>query len=834
MRTSLVSRVFPRAILLLAAALLCFANCEQVDVTTVDAVRVELAPDSATVAVSQTTQLTATVFGSGGQALTGHGVDWSSVNSTIASVDNNGMVRGMGTGTATIRAVSGSATGTATVIVTAAPAIAFAPATVNINAVVNGATPGDRTVAITNSGSGTLSGLSVAAVRYQAGSPTGWLTATLTSTSAPTTLVLSADQGSIASGTYNAAVDLRAGTITGTLVVRLIVLTSAQAIALGSTAVSFAAAQGGANPAEQTVGVTNAGGGALTGLNTAVTYPNGQASGWLTASLSGTTAPATLTLTATTGALPVGTHTATVRVASPVAQNSPQTISVWVTIGGAQPVMALSSHSLSFNGSRGLPNPAAQTVDVTNVGSASLTGLAVSVTYPGGQAAGWLTTQLNTTTAPATISVGVATGTLPNGAYTATLGVTSPVATNSPQTVNVSFQVADPPPSSPVNLSATSASSTQINLSWTAATGVVTRNRIERRTGAGAFAVIDSVAGNATTYQNTGLTAGTAYMYRIRACSAVGCSGYSNEASTLTAPTAPGNPGATVISATQINLSWTAATGTVSTYRVERSTTSGGVFTEIASISNTTLAYQNTGLTAATAYFYRVRACNAGSCSVYTAQATATTLPNPPGAPSGLGASTASSSQINLSWSAATGTVDTVYVEQGPAAGGPFQVIARLPGNPTAYQNTGLPPGTTFHYRVRAGNRGGFSAYAGPVSAPTSPLPPGSPSGLGVTVVSATQINLSWTAATGTVFNYHIERSTTTNGSFAEIALVPGTGTAFQNTGLATATLYYYRVRACNPGGCSSTYTNEASATTLLSAPAPSIQSVLLDRVIKP
>ena len=140
--------MYPRIIVLVAAALTFAVNCDKVDVTAVDASRVELAPNPTTVAVSQTTRLTATVLSSDGQTLTGRAVVWSSMTENTASVDNTGMVRGVATGVATIRAVSGSATGTATVNVEPAPATALAPTEVTFSAVQNGATPGDRTVNI--------------------------------------------------------------------------------------------------------------------------------------------------------------------------------------------------------------------------------------------------------------------------------------------------------------------------------------------------------------------------------------------------------------------------------------------------------------------------------------------------------------------------------------------------------------------------------------------------------------------------------------------------------------------------------------------------------------
>jgi len=93
-------------------------------------------------------------------------------------------------------------------------------------------------------------------------------------------------------------------------------------------------------------------------------------------------------------------------------------------------------------------------------------------------------------------------------------------------------------PSAPTTLSATAASTSQINLAWTASTDnvAVTGYRVERCQGAGcgSFAQIGTPV--TTTFGDTELTAGTSYSYRARAADAAGnLSAYSNVASATTA-----------------------------------------------------------------------------------------------------------------------------------------------------------------------------------------------------------------------------------------------------------------------------------------------------------
>lgn len=88
-------------------------------------------------------------------------------------------------------------------------------------------------------------------------------------------------------------------------------------------------------------------------------------------------------------------------------------------------------------------------------------------------------------------------------------------------------------PTTPTSPSAVAASSTQINLSWTASTdnvGIAGYN-VERCTGSGCvnWAEVQVTSGTGTTWSDTGRTASTLYRYRIRARDAVpNYSGYSS------------------------------------------------------------------------------------------------------------------------------------------------------------------------------------------------------------------------------------------------------------------------------------------------------------------
>ncbi len=326
------------------------------------------------------------------------------------------------------------------------PTIALSTGSALFSATIGGSVPAPKTVTISNSGGGTLSGLGAGPVSYGAGA-TGWLGAALGGTTAPATLTLTPSLTGLAAGAYTATVPVSAagaGNSPQSVAVSFTVSAagSPPAIALAPSSLSFAATAGGASPAAKTASVSKVGGGTLTGLVVgAISYGAG-ASGWCAAALSVTTAPSTLTVTATLGGLAAGTYSATIPVTAPGASNTPQNVSVTFTVSAAPaPAISLSPTTLTFAATAGGTSPAAKTVAVTNSGGGSLTGLTVGTLTYGAGATGWAATTLNSTTAPATLTVTPTLGSITAGTYTATIPVSAAGATNSPRTVSVTFTV---------------------------------------------------------------------------------------------------------------------------------------------------------------------------------------------------------------------------------------------------------------------------------------------------------------------------------------------------------------------------------------------------------
>ena len=393
------------------------------------------------------------------------------------------------------------------------------------------------------------------------------------------------------------------------------------------------------------------------------------------------------------------------------------------------------------------------------------------------------------------------------------------------------------PPTAPGTPVLSVVSSSQINLTWTAATDNVgvTDYFVERCTGANCTTFAQIAAPATTSFNDTSLTPSTSYSYRVRATDAAGNLGpYSATATATTQadtqpPTAPGTSVLNVVSSTQINVSWSAATDNVGVtgYLVERC--AGANCTTFAQIAApTTTSFNDTGLTPSTSYSYRVRATDAaGNLGPYSATTTATTQAapdtQPPTAPGTPALTVASSTKINLTWTAATDNVGVTgyFIERCAGAGcANFAQVGTPVG--TSFNDTGLTASTSYTYRVRAtdaaGNLGPYSTPATATTQAADTQPPTAPGTPALTVVSSTQINLTWTASTDNVgvTGYFVERCAGAGcANFAQVGAPAGT--SFNDTGLTASTSYTYRVRATDAAGNLGPYSTPATATT----PAP-------------
>ena len=269
----------------------------------------------------------------------------------------------------------------------------------------------------------------------------------------------------------------------------------------------------------------------------------------------------------------------------------------------------------------------------------------------------------------------------------------------------------------------------QIDVIWTASTDNVgvTEYRIERCTGSTCTTFSQVGTSTINYYADTTIT-GTSqnYKYRVRAADAAGnLSAYSSiiyfayvgYSTDTTTPSVPGGLAASVVSQSQIDLSWSTATDNVGVtgYLLERcSGISCSSFVQIRVQTATT--FSDTGLAAGTVYSYRVRARDAvANTSAYGATATATTSSSsdatPPSATTVLALRSLCYSDQPCGRLPVTTLCHRYRIER--CLGAAARTLAKSQHRVASYRTRVCPPRLCIDINARCGRRGNLGAYSG-------------------------------------------------------------------------------------------------------------------------
>jgi uncharacterized protein len=612
-------------------------------------------------------------------------------------------------------------------------------------------------------------------------------------------VVATIDNSGLVTGQAHGEAEIRAtiGGRTGTAMVEVLRLAS---VVLDRDAVEFSGQAYSSDPPPAEVVVSNGGELPLTGLAATVDYGGGP-DGWLTVTLESTAAPTMLRIRAGVSGLDPGTYSAIVIVD---ATSAPASAQLEVTLELREGLPASPNAPLATALSASLVR-----VSWTGHGSGE-TEFRIERQEGGGSfvqigsVAAAITSYDDDTVSPGT-TYGYrirACGSAGCSAYSAVASVTTPTLSA---------------PTAPSGLVATATENTaEIILTWTDNSDDEEEFRVERRgPGEAQFVLLASVGPGVVDYTDGAVAPDGTYIYRVAACGSGGCSAYSGQASATTYPVAPTALAATAVSGTGIDLSWADNSATETEFQVERRSGASG-FVLVATVGIDQTTYSDGGLSTATTYAYRVRACNAGGCSPYSNEATATTPSSPPpAAPTDLTASVVSASRIDLAWTD-NSSGEALFRVQRRVGDGAFGDHATVGAGVTTFSDTEVVADRVYTYRVTACTDASVcSDFSNQATATTPPL---APTALTATATSPSEIVLTWTNPNETATGFEIERRDGGSGSFTSIAIVGANVTNYGDTGLSAGTRYDYRVRACNTGGCSP-YSNEATATTPSSPP---------------
>lgn len=258
---------------------------------------------------------------------------------------------------------------------------------------------------------------------------------------------------------------------------------------------------------------------------------------------------------------------------------------------------------------------------------------------------------------------------------------------------------------------------TQILLNWKDNSNSETEFRIYRGVNTDRTEFYCKVGEGITTFKDTLIEPGKTYYYVVTAINGIGESAASNQVSITVppvakVPNAPTNLSATVLSTTEIKLTWQDAADNEEGFRVYRGATETAVTTLVKEVGAGETQFTDSQLTPNTTYYYQVKAYNATGESAASNLAQGTTLPEAtvPVAPSNVQATAISTSEIKLTWQDQSDDEEKFVVYRGTSETNIREIAATLNANTTTFTETGLTDDTTYYYLVKAQNATGFSA----------------------------------------------------------------------------------------------------------------------------
>lgn len=371
-----------------------------------------------------------------------------------------------------------------------------------------------------------------------------------------------------------------------------------------------------------------------------------------------------------------------------------------------------------------------------------------------------------------------------------------------------------PPPTGNVpdpvgSLAVVSTGTTDVKLGWIAPSGTVTSYVVQFAKSGTTLnytpftSASPVVNGTTVTIDVTGLASSTSYSFEVYAVNTIGNGAISvvtatTASTTVTPPPVPGavtNLTVTAANTTDLALSWTAASGTVTSYQVlvakNVAPLSYTAFTATKpAVSGNTVTVDVTGLTAATSYSIQVYATNAtgngGSQTITASTAAGTAAPPPlPGAVTALKVVSAGTNDVSLSWTAPSGSVVSSYgvmvaPNVSPLTYAMFTAVSpTVSGTTVTVDVTGLNASTSYSFAVYASNVTGNGPQTAVVGTTATPVP-AQVSGLALVSDTANSATLSWNAVSGAA-SYQVQ--------YQEAGTTTWTNGPLVNTTSATVTL---------------------------------------------
>lgn len=269
----------------------------------------------------------------------------------------------------------------------------------------------------------------------------------------------------------------------------------------------------------------------------------------------------------------------------------------------------------------------------------------------------------------------------------------------------------------PANFAVTLGTGNAVNLAWDTVSGA-TGYTIERAQDGNTFTTLGTTT--STSYIDANPLGSQRYWYRVRATNAGGRGDATSPLMITNRPSAVRMLEFCSYSQTQVVLDWLDTDGETG-FKIERSSDGGSTWTQIGTVAKNIPSYTASGLTAGTAYSFRVTPTSSLGDGPGVVIGGSTRIP----AVTTLTLGSITSTSIQLNWTDIAG--ETGYRIERSTNGSSFSTIATVGANVTTFTNTALAPETEYYYRVVGTLPGSESISGGNIvmagTPPTTPIP---------------------------------------------------------------------------------------------------------------
>lgn len=332
----------------------------------------------------------------------------------------------------------------------------------------------------------------------------------------------------------------------------------------------------------------------------------------------------------------------------------------------------------------------------------------------------------------------------------------------------------------------------RLDVTWAASpSGDVTAYEVQRSgSSTGPFAAITQVAG--TSFSNTGLPATSTWHYRIVAIDDDGLrSAPTASAAGTVAPSPPTGLRVAGVASGAVALAWDGTDEPVVGYVIERATSSGGPFSQVAGPVGGT-SFTDGGLTNGTRYWYRIRAVDsAGARSSPSGTVSAVPVDTGRPAPPTFLIKEPLGDRVRFSWGPSPSSGVVGYrVLRATSPGGPYADRSGLIDT-TSYVDGPLPVAVPYYYVVVAEDAGGNRSI--PSTEERYTVPPSAPTGLRASDITETAVTLTWDDTSEPIDGWVVSRRLS-GGSYTVVGRT--TSPSFRDGGLELGRTYGFIVQA--------------------------------------